>query len=203
MYIDVIRDTVLRNINIVVGKNLLDDDKLRKYNEANVHSILQYCLLKVDELGLLGIPEFKIKPGKPIDKHAIIGVYKGKRYQRTIRVDVAYLKDSKVVGFGEVVTPDEIHGVPTPKKPKLSWIAPSHKIEHLAKVIKPDFIILLQVTIKHPPWEDARLYTLDEWEEHWKNFMRKTCEDNGIECLHLIIRSMKNIQSHIWRKSRD
>ena len=199
MYIDILREIVLRNIYSVAGKNLLDDDKLRKYDKTNVHSILQYCLLKVDELGLLGIPEFKIKPGKPIDKHAIIEDYKGKnRYQRTIRVDVAYLKDSKVVGFGEVVTPDEIHGVPTPKKPKLQWIAPSHKIDHLAKEIKPEFIILLQVTIKHPSWEEAKLYTLDEWEEHWINFMRKTCEYNKVKCLHILMRSVKNIESYTW-----
>jgi hypothetical protein len=61
MNIDVLRDIVLRNINFVAGKNLLDDDKLRNYDKTNVHSILQYCLLKVDELGLLGIPEFKIR----------------------------------------------------------------------------------------------------------------------------------------------
>jgi hypothetical protein len=116
MYIDALREIVLRNINFVAEKNLLDDDKLRKYDKTNVHSILQYCLLKVDELGLLGIPEFKIRLDKPIDKHAILEDYKGKtRNQWTIRVDVAYLKDSKVVGFGEVVTPDEIHGVPTQK----------------------------------------------------------------------------------------
>jgi hypothetical protein len=199
MYIDALREIVLRNINFVAEKNLLDDDKLRKYDKTNVHSILQYCLLKVDELGLLGIPEFKIRLDKPIDKHAILEDYKGKtRNQWTIRVDVAYLKDSKVVGFGEVVTPDEIHGVPTPKKPKLPWIAPSHKIEHLAREIKPEFITLLQVTIKHPSWEDAKLYTLDEWEEHWKNFMRKTCEDNKIKCLHILMRSVKNIKSHTW-----
>jgi len=116
MYIDALREIVLRNINFVAEKNLLDDDKLRKYDKTNVHSILQYCLLKVDELGLLGIPEFKIRVNTPIDKKALIENYKRKtRYQRVIRVDVAYLKDSKVVGFGEVVTPDEIHGVPTPK----------------------------------------------------------------------------------------
>ena len=51
---------------------MLDEDKLRKYDKTNVYSILQYCLLKVDELGLLGIPEFKIRLDKPIDKHAII-----------------------------------------------------------------------------------------------------------------------------------
>ena len=65
------------------------------------------------------------------------------RYQQIIRVDIAYLRDSKMIGFEEVITPDEIHGIPTPKKSRLTQIAPSYKIEHPAKYNSREFIVLL------------------------------------------------------------
>jgi hypothetical protein len=51
--------------------------------------------------------------------------------------------DYKMIGFEEVITPDEIHGIPTPKKSRLTWIAPSYKIEHPAKYNSREFIVLL------------------------------------------------------------
>jgi hypothetical protein len=191
VYVEVLKEIIQNNVNFVIKQGLLDDDKLAKYDKSNVHSILQYCLLRVEGLGLLALPEFKIKLRKPIDKHEVLGEPRGRaRYQWTVRVDVEYLKGLEVVGIGEVITPDEIHGVPSPKMPRPTWITPSHKIEHLVRDRRPEFLIVLNVTNKYPPWKNVKTCTLEEWEELWKDFIRSVCEQEKIECLHVIMKSV-------------
>jgi hypothetical protein len=72
MYIEDLKEIIQRNVGFVIEQGLLDDGKLARYDKSNVNSILQYCLLRVEELGLLALPEFKIKLRKPIDKHEIL-----------------------------------------------------------------------------------------------------------------------------------
>jgi hypothetical protein len=82
VYIEVLKKPIQNNIDFVIKQELLDDDKLAKYDKSNVHSVLQYCLLRVEGLGLLALPEFKIRLRKPIDKHEILGRPGGRaRYQ--------------------------------------------------------------------------------------------------------------------------
>ena len=151
VYIEVLKEIIQRNVDFVIRQGLLDDGKLARYDKSNVHSILQYCLLRVEGLGLLALSEFKIKLGKPIDKHEILGEFEGKaRYQWTVRVDVAYLKGLEVVGIGEVITPDEIHGVPESEVPGPPWITPGHKIEHLVRDRRLEFLIVLNVINRYP-----------------------------------------------------
>jgi hypothetical protein len=151
VYVEVLKEIIQRNVDFVIERGLLDNDKLAKYDKSNVHSILQYCLLRVEGLGLLALPEFKIKLRKPIDRHEILGRPGGRaRYQWTVRVDVAYLKGLEVVGIGEVITPDEIHGVPGSEVSGSPWITPGHKIEHLVRDRRPEFLIVLNVTNKYP-----------------------------------------------------
>jgi hypothetical protein len=57
--VEVLKEIIQRNVDFVIKQGLLDDDKLAKYDKSNVHSTLQYCLLRVEGLGLLALPEFK------------------------------------------------------------------------------------------------------------------------------------------------
>jgi hypothetical protein len=102
-----------------------------------------------------------------------------------------------------VITPDEIHGVPESEVPGPPWITPGHKIEHLVRGCRVrdrrlEFLIVLNVTNRYPPWEVARKRTLEEWEELWKNFIRSVCEREEIECLHVIMRSVNDIRYHLY-----
>ncbi len=199
MYVEVLKEIIQRNVDFVIERGLLDNDKLAKYDKFNVHSILQYCLLRVEGLGLLALPEFKIKLRKPIDRHEILGKPGGRaRYQWTVRVDVAYLKGLEVVGIGEVITPDQIHGVPGSEVSGPPWITPGHKIKHLVRDRRPEFLIILNVMNRYPPWEAARKRTLEEWEELWKDFIRGVCEQEKIECLHVIMKSVNDIRYHLY-----
>ena len=199
MYVEVLKEIIQKNVDFVIKQGLLDDDKLAKYDKSNVHSILQYCLLRVEGLGLLALPEFKIKLEKPIDRHEVFGEPRGRaRYQWTVRVDVAYLKGLEVVGIGEVITPDEIHGVPQSEVPGPPWITPGHKIEHLVRDRRLEFLIVLNITNKYPPWRNVKTRTLEQWEELWKNFIRSVCEREKIECLHVIMKSVNDIRYHSY-----
>jgi hypothetical protein len=45
MYVKILRDVIRRNIEFVVSKGLLDDEKLWNYDKSDVHSI-QWCCSK-------------------------------------------------------------------------------------------------------------------------------------------------------------
>jgi len=205
MYVEELRKEIQDNINFAIEHKLLSEDGLKDYANNNVHSVLQYCLMKIEN-DLFPIPEYKVKLKKPIDKFEIDDKFrnaynkKKARYQRTIKVDVAYLKDSEIVGFGEVFSPDEIHGVLELKelsRPQVitpeykPWVTPKHKIEHLIVNTKPKFFIVVNVMNKRPPWKDAKSRPLDEWEKLWIEFVKKVHEQQGIECLHVIIKGIE------------
>jgi len=97
-----------------------------------------------------------------------------------------------------VITPDEIHGVPSPKVPRPTWITPSHKIEHLVRDSRPKFLIVLNVTNKLPQWGGVDIHTVEEWEGLWKDFIRSLCEQEKTECLHVIIKSINDIRYHSY-----
>jgi len=87
-----------------------------------------------------------------IDKYEVLGEPRGRaRYQWTVRVDVAYLKGLEVVGIGEVIAPDQIHGVPGSEVSGPPWITPGHKIEHLVRDRRLEFLIVLNVMNRYPP----------------------------------------------------
>ncbi len=73
----------------------MSKESLEKYSGYNIHSYLQYYLIKATRnTHLIGIPEYKIKLSEPIDKKNIDPRLKvGKiRYIRTIRADVGFIK---------------------------------------------------------------------------------------------------------------
>jgi len=194
VYIEAFHEALKHNIKFVVERKLLSNDWLKDYANYSVHSVLQYCLMKT-EVDLCPIPEYKIKLKKPMDKFEVDGRFKEKkaRYQKFIKVDIAYLKDLEIVGFGEVFTPDEIHGVLESKELSEPWLTPRHKIKHLIVNNKPKFFIVVNIMSKLPSWKNAKLHTLEQWEKIWIEFIKKVCEQQRIECLHTIIKSIEDI----------
>jgi len=65
MYIDILREAIQRNIEFVIESGLLDDKKIEKYAESNVHSVLHYCLIKINEIPVVPLPEYKIRLKNP------------------------------------------------------------------------------------------------------------------------------------------
>jgi hypothetical protein len=201
MYVEVLCKNIQRNIDHIIDKGLLSNDGLRKYFDYNVHSILQYCLIRVD-VDLYPIPEYKVKLKVPIDRFKIDERFKQKkkkRYQKFIKVDVAYLKNSNILGVGEVFTPDEIHGVlKSEELPGGPWITPRHKIEHLITHNKPRFLIVVNVISTYPPWRDVKQRPLDEWEEAWIRFIEDVCKQQNVECSHIIIKNVRDIKYYSY-----
>jgi len=71
MYIESFQKAIKRNIEYAIEAGLLSNVKLKRYAESNVHSVLQYCLIKINGIPLVPLPEYKIKLEKPIDKFRI------------------------------------------------------------------------------------------------------------------------------------
>jgi len=200
MYINVLYDIVWRNIELVISKGFLDDAKLWDYEKNNVHSILQYCLLRIEGLDLIPLPEYKIRFRVPIDKLQIDERFekrKGKKVWFT-RVDVAYLKDLDVIGVGEVFTPDEIHGVLESRRLSAPWITPRHRIEYLAKYQGLDFLIVINVVNRLPSWGDARQHTTEEWAKLWTDFIKEVCLNHKIQCLHITMRNIRDVEYNLY-----
>jgi len=109
------------------------------------------------------------------------------------------LRELDVTGFGEIYTPDEIHGVLETRVLQGSWITPRHKIEHLVEYTRPEFLIVVNVMSTLPPWRDAKRYKLKEWEKLWIEFIKNIHEKWTVEYLHIIVKSTSNIKycSHI------
>ncbi len=172
--------SILDNINFVRNNKLLNDEKLENYAKHNVHSILQYCLMR-NTSGLITIPEFKVKLKKPIDKFAVDPRFgkKKERYRKHIKVDVGHLENAEIVGFGEVFTPDEIHGVLDSKDLEKEWITPRHKIEHLIMHNRHKFFVVINLMNKIPPWKGAKKRSRDGWKRLWKDFIEKICKGQG------------------------
>jgi len=86
-----------------------------------------------------------------------------------------------------VITPDEIHGVPQPDVLGPQWITPGHKIEHLVRDRRPEFLIVLNITNKYPPVEKCKnpyIRTMGGvLEELYQECMR-TGEDRVPTCHH-------------------
>ncbi len=142
--------------------NIISKNDLENYRDSNLHSWLQYALIKSGEKhGLLSIPEVKIIFKKPIDpaKYNL----KGKRRKRYFsKVDVAFYDNKKnLVGISEVFTLDSAHGcLPTKKLAENEhyWLTPRDSLLHLFQHAKekPKFIILVVTLLKRyphsPPW---------------------------------------------------
>ena len=170
----------------MVDSGIITDKHLVRFEKYNLHSILQYCLIKAGEKqGLLPLPEYRLKLVKPIDKKELRLPIKKARFIRTIKVDVAFLHSGKLVGIGEVVTPGLLHyGISSQELRQLkqsmgrnvsySEVTTYDKLLHIAKTQKEvGFIVLVS-----GPWKvfSKKIFMgkrLDEWFKHWKNLSDK------------------------------
>ena len=158
------------------NKGVISSNSLMRYWDYNVHSYLQYCFIEAAEnAGLMGIPEYKLRLSKPIDKHDVDPRLKDRktRYIRTIRVDVGFLEKGRLVGIGEVYTPDEIHGCLSSKQLEDPWVTPYNKLIHIVKHEKDIESIILAVGLwTLPQWKDAKKKTLQGWYRCWKEVVK-------------------------------
>ncbi len=92
----------VKGFNNFVNKGIISSEALDKYWDFNVHSILQYCLIVAAmKSNVVAIPEYRLRFSEPIDKQAIDSRLKSKQqYIRTLRVDVGFLVDSRLIGVG-------------------------------------------------------------------------------------------------------
>jgi len=177
------------------SENILSDKSLKEYWSYNIHSYLQYCLIMAaNHEGFKGIPEYKLRLSKPIDKHGVDQRFRSRRirYMRTITVDVGFLKENKLVGIGEIYTPDEIHGSLPSEELEKEWITPYNKLTHIAEYEGDiEFIILIIGLWTLPSWKDAKRKTLQEWFKCWERLVelisnKKQAEAIFIEALNRI-----------------
>ncbi|GEM_PF-1885407 len=195
----------ISEFNNLKNLNIINERTLTKYSEFNIHSILQYCIIKAGtSLGFISIPEYKINLIKSIDKYEIDERFKGKkiRYQHKIAVDVAFIDHGKVIGFCEIFTPDEIHGISLSKELSVAWITPRHKLEHLVRYSKPSLVFGVIVNLFNtlPSWQDARRHTLNSWRKLWVEFVENLSK--YIHTTHIVISDIDDITYTIYEKQQ-
>lgn len=120
----------------------------------------------------------------PIDKEEVDERFKEQARYKTVRkqwqiaADVAFIKDSKLRGLGEIYTLDEIHGCRPSKEMSGFWLTPYHKFHHTIQHGKDklEFLTIVNVfpkTLEREklPWEDARKHSVEEWITLWKSLL--------------------------------
>jgi len=174
---------------------LVSERALAKYPESNVHSFLQYCLLTAGiALGFLSVPEYRIRLRRPIDRAAVdprLVKGKAKRFQ-TVKVDVAFLQNGRLVGVGEVYTPDEIHGCLESGELETPWLTPRHKLPHLARYEGVEFIAAAVGLWGLPQWRDARRRSLEEWYACWVKLLDEVAREKAVGAV--LIRGVDRVE---------
>lgn len=195
-------DYFLECLDDLKSRGILSKESLEKYSDYNIHSYLQYCLIKATRnTNLIGVPEYKIRLSEPIDKKNIDPRLKlGKiKYIRTIRADVGFIKEGKLKGIGEVYTPDEIHGCLPSIKLIGPWITPYNKLIHMAKYENDkndiEFMVLVIGLWILPQWEDAKRRKLSRWDECWKCLARRLSEHKRVMAIY--IKELDNIEIEV------
>lgn len=162
-------------------------------SKHSFHSILQYVLIKAGiECEYVSIPECKARLSKPIDKLLVDSrfVQRRSRYQRSIKVDVAFFEDQVLAGVGEIYTLDEIHGCLSSRELSGPWITPYHRLHSLLENLKLRFLVVVNVSPQHTPklpyWRDVRTRTYTEWRERWRTMINDLKKRNlCLETYHI------------------
>jgi len=139
-----------------------------KAKAGNLHSVLQYALIKAGlQAGILAIPEYRIRLKPPLDPFEKCKLSKKKMH--VYRADVGFLQDTdkpQLIGFGEAYTLDSAHSCCKPLEvEELKWVTSRVKIPYALKhgnfkpTSKP-FVIIVTVLPTHaertPSWKDQR-----------------------------------------------
>jgi len=135
--------------------NLITIPNLGNHSESDLHSWLQYLLIKSGEQeGLIPIPEIKMRLTNPI-VYKEFGITNRKRTKSNFkRVDVGYYDSKKILrGFAEVLTMDEAHGAMSSKELQHNWFTPYDSLPFLVENAKdkPEFLIIVLVLLKNTP----------------------------------------------------
>jgi hypothetical protein len=148
-------DRFIKIVEDFRSKKIIEDGDLRDHARGNLHSWLQYALMKsAEQEGLSAIPETKLRFTEPIDP-GNYGVYNKKRKRHFSKVDIAFYDDAKNLhGVSEIFTTDEAHGaLPS----KANWVTPRDSLLHLIQYAspRPRFIIIITTLLKkasYIPW---------------------------------------------------
>jgi len=133
-YLEKVVNEFTKIIDEFMEKGILSKEDIRDYKKSNLHSWLQYAMIKAgDRLGLLAVPEIKldfIEPLKLVNK-------KKKRHFK--RVDVGFYDNNKrLLGISEIFTIDGAHAcLPTSKFIKILIYTIQNSYN------KPEFLILV------------------------------------------------------------
>jgi len=179
-------------------KGLITSETLDRYWDFNIHSILQYSLiLAARESNIIALPEYRLRLSKPIDKQTIDSRLKAKqRYMRTLRVDVGFLISSKLVGVGEVYTPDEIHGCLPSSELEEPWITPYHKLIHIVEYERNlKFLIIVVGLWKISSWKDAKKRSLNDWSTCWQGLINRLAKRITIGVI--FVNSLNNLTTSV------
>jgi len=197
-----LNNIVNRFIKIAEGlrsKKTIKKEDLKNHSESNLHSWLQYALIKSGELeGLFSIPECKLRFSKPLDP-STHGVTNKKRKRNFSRVDIAFFDESKkLVGVSEIFTMDEAHGA-LPSRKLRTWLSPRDSLIHLIKYAspKPEFIIIVTILLRNSLcvfWKtkireiDSQLEKTKDYynvfKPYWENFKKDIEISNVLLIIH-------------------
>ncbi len=197
-------------VNDFRSKGIIKNEDLQNYTESNLHSWLQYALIKSGvEEGLFAIPEVKLRFSVPIDPLQY-GLHNKKRKRHFSKVDVAFYDNNKnLVGISEIFTMDEAHGcLPSKKLAEVGhyWLTPRDSLLHLVEyaIQKPKFIILVTILLKKStrliPWKtkikeiDSKLIEHKNYYEVFKPFWEEITKKIKIENTLLIINEEDEIE---------
>jgi hypothetical protein len=165
-------------------ENRITDDDLKNHDKSNIHSWLQYLMIKSGEKnGLLTPPEIKLRFDEPFNPN-------GERNRNFRKVDVAFYDSKSLVGVAEIITMDGAHEI----LGRPFWSTPDillHTIEHVKP--KLEFIILVVILMKKTSriyWRTNRLEIDSKLEEnknyycafknYWQEFKKKIKIDNAL-----------------------
>lgn len=152
MLMERIIDSFNTHYNDFHVRGLISEEDLMEHTKNDTHSWLQYIMMKAgEEIGVLPIPEVKIRFNEPVDLNSY-GLNK-KRKRSLSRVDVGFYDSKKVLlGVSEIITMDESHGALKSSElaPEHNWFTPRdsfpYMIEH--SINRLSFIILVVILCK-------------------------------------------------------
>ena len=179
-FTDIIKDFMKRNT--------ISDEDVRDYKRSNLHSWLQYAMIKAGEcVRLLAVPEIKLYFTKPLNPQDY-GLVNKKMKRHFKRVDVGFHdSNKKLLGISEIFTMDEAHGCLSTLelvKVKLYWLTPRDTLIYAVQNSKQrlEFVIIvvaLSKSAKYIAWKTG-ISKIDSELQKDKNYYR-VFKDRWIE----------------------